>query len=67
MSVINLQMSFIIERCKRIVLLLGIINLVLVLIIKTIADLIIDIILLLCTILIPIVFLSFIWRLFFSL
>lgn len=62
LQLINIQISFIKERCKRIALLFDVINPITTLIVKTTIDLIADLLFLLCTILIPITFLLLLWN-----
>ena len=65
MTLFNIQIGYIIERCKRISILFSIIAPILRLILKTATALIGDIIFLLCTISIPLAFLFFISRILF--
>lgn len=57
MDIINLQIGFIVERCRRIKLLFGVISPIITLIKKDVAELIMNTVFLLCTILIPVMLL----------
>lgn len=67
MELLHLQIGFIIEKCKRIGIFISIITPILRLLLKTLTALIGDIAFLLCTILIPVAILLFLYNLLFLL
>lgn len=67
MELLHLQIGFIIERCKRIGIFIAIIAPILRLLLKTLTALIGDIAFLLCTLLIPVAIVLFLYNLLFLL